>query len=128
MPARVTGNCNLCISGDDGFPGLTLILANTGLIGTRLFSLAKLLDEFRIADSPALLSSNLTKIVEGLLLTLSTETFITVPNCPLISRSLISTLVVSITLAFSLIRILVSSPPVSDLPLDNTLSISCFLT
>jgi hypothetical protein len=50
--ARVKGNYNLCISGDDDFPGLTLILANTGLIGTRLFSLAKLLDEVRTADTP----------------------------------------------------------------------------
>ena len=76
--ARVKGNCNLCICGDDCFPGLTLILASTGWIGTRLFSLAKLLDEFRIADTPALLPSNLTTIVEGLLVTLSTQTFITV--------------------------------------------------
>ena len=68
--ARVKGNCNLCISGDDAFPGLTLILAKTGCMGTRLFSLAKLKEEFHIADAPALLSSNLTKIVEGLFVTL----------------------------------------------------------
>lgn len=63
--AKVKGNCTLRISGDDGFSGLTLILANTGWIGTTLFSLAKALGEFRMAEIPALLSLNLTKIVEG---------------------------------------------------------------
>ena len=28
--ANVIGNCNLCISGEDGFPGVTLILGKTG--------------------------------------------------------------------------------------------------
>lgn len=56
--ANARGNCNLCISGEDCLSGLSLILANTGRIGTALFSLAYQSVHFPIALAPALGSSN----------------------------------------------------------------------
>ena len=47
------GNCILWISGEEALPGLTLILASTGSIGTTLFSLTKELELVMIVVFPA---------------------------------------------------------------------------
>ena len=126
--ASVIGNCILCISGEDGLLGLTLIFVTTGWMGTALFCLANRFPHFCIEIFPALWSSNFTKITVGFWLSWLTIIFATLPIWPFISLSAISMLVVSITLAPSLMWISKSSPPVSDLPLHNNLSISCFVT
>ena len=57
--AGVIGNCTLCISGEDALPGLILIFANTGSMGTTLCSLAKGLAQVLVKSLPAFGSSNL---------------------------------------------------------------------
>ena len=55
----------------------------------------------------------------------STSTLSTVPDWPLINLSAIWILIVNVTLAVCLIKISESRPPVSDLGVAKTFSISC---
>ena len=64
--ATVIGNCILCISGDYGLLGIPFIFAKMGSIGTTLCSLTYWLLLLFIMFCPALLSSNLMNIIDGL--------------------------------------------------------------
>lgn len=64
--ATVIGNCILCISGDYGLLGIPFIFAKMGSIDTTLCSLAYWLLLLFIMFCPALLSSNLMNIIDGL--------------------------------------------------------------
>ena len=64
--ATVIGNCILCISGDYGLLGIPFIFAKMGSIVTTLCSLAYWSLLLFIMFCPAILSSNLMNIIDGL--------------------------------------------------------------
>ena len=128
--ANARGNCNLCISGEDCLSG-TSQLNSSQYRSNRHCTVFSSISVCAFSYSPST-SFRVIKLYinyRGFICVLVNSCLCyIVPICPLISLSFISTFTVSITLAFSFTRMLVSSPQVSDLPLDNTLSMSCFVT
>lgn len=118
--AKVLGNWILCTSGEDGFQGRTLTFDIT------FYGKSVTAGLYWSASCSVIIK--FIYITSGFYVTLSRWILATVSIWPLMSLSAVSVFVVSITLAPSLILTSKSSPPVTNVPLDNTLSMSCFVT